>query len=349
MTRIHIAANNGEIGGGEVMLVQIAEAVRTLGHEVHVIGPDAEAGVVKAAAAKGFQTTTLPSGRKAYMRELAFWDRGRDGVLWCNGLVPALATTGRPGRIVHLHQAPSWKHVMAGRAACAGALALLVPSRSMARHFPTAQILPNWVPQVHAKPRLAATTSSDEPIILGFLGRLSPDKGVHVLARAVNLLDSDAPGRYRLLLAGTPRFVDEADQRRLEASLAPIAHLTEHAGWMDRDEFFSSVDLAVFPSVWDEPFGLIVAEAMSARVPFVISDAGALTEVAGLGYPWVTRRGSVSALTRTIQQALALSESEQEQLLQTQHERWESRFSPAAGAARLRHLLTDVLPQEENA
>ncbi len=347
MTRIHIAANNGEIGGGEVMLIQIAEAVRALGHDVHIIGPGAEAGVVETAASMGFQTTALPPGRKAYMRALASWDRDRDGILWCNGLVPALATTGRPRRIVHLHQAPSWKHVAAGRLASAGSLALLVPSRSMARRFPTAQILPNWVPPVRATPQSTpATSGCEEPIVLGFLGRLSTDKGVRVLAQVVRLLDADSPGRYRLLLAGAPRFVDEADQRQLDASLVPIAHLTERAGWMDREEFFSSVDLAVFPSVWDEPFGLIVAEAMSARVPFVISDAGALPEVAGEGYPWISRQGSVSSLLRVVQQALASPSATVEAHLEHMHRRWEAEFSPSSGRARVRHLLTDILPQE---
>ena len=40
MTRIHIAANNGGVGGGEVMLLEIAEAATSLGHEGHVVGPD---------------------------------------------------------------------------------------------------------------------------------------------------------------------------------------------------------------------------------------------------------------------------------------------------------------------
>ena len=346
MTQIHIAANNAEIGGGEVMLIQIAEAVRALGHEVHIIGPGAEDGVVRAAAARGFQTTALDTGRQAYMRALASWDRDRNGVLWCNGLVPALATVGRPDRIVHLHQAPSWRHVAAGRLASLRSLALLVPSRSMADLFPTAQILPNWVPEVHAVSHPVAAASRKEPIVLGFLGRLSPDKGVHVLAQAVRLLDSDAPGRYRLLLAGTPRFVDNAAQRMLDASLAPIAHLTEHAGWIDRAEFFSAVDLAVFPSVWDEPFGLIVAEAMSARVPFVISDAGALPEVAGTEYPWVARKGSADALARVIKQALAAPVPGLRQQVDQLYDRWKTSFSPYSGQERVRHLLSDVLPQE---
>ena len=40
---------------------------------------------------------------------------------------------------------------------------------------------------------------------IGFLGRLSPDKGILELAQALALIEADRPGRVRLLLAGEPR------------------------------------------------------------------------------------------------------------------------------------------------
>lgn len=344
VTLIHLASNNGEIGGGEVMLLQIAEALRTLGHKVHILGPAAQDGVLTAASERGFDATEMPAGRRDYMRALTSWDRQRDGVLWCNGLVPALATVGRPRRIVHLHQAPSWQHVAAGRMAGLGALAVLVPSAWMATRFPGSQILPNWVEGVEASPHVRG---DGEPVTLGFLGRPSLDKGVGTLLAALARLDAIHPGRYRLLLAGEPRFVDEADQQRLEELLAPVAHLVERPGWMDRADFFSRVDLAVFPSIQPESFGLIVAEAQSARIPYVISDAGALPEVAGPGYPWIFPAGDVTALTRRIEQAQAIPSRDRSALPTTQAERWETRFSPSAALDRMRHLLTDVLPQEE--
>ena len=36
---LYIATNNGDIGGGEVMLLNIARAARSLGYRVTVIGP----------------------------------------------------------------------------------------------------------------------------------------------------------------------------------------------------------------------------------------------------------------------------------------------------------------------
>ncbi|MDU0347529.1 glycosyltransferase family 4 protein [Actinomyces sp. MRS3W] len=347
MTRITLAANNAEIGGGEVMLLALASALRELGHEVAVVAPAHADGVGVAAARMGLPTTAIRgSSRREYLAGLRRWDAARrQGVLWCNGHVPALATTGRPNRIVHLHQAPSLAHVAAGRLAGAGALVTLVPSWSMARHFPGAQVLPNWVEPVPVVAQSRGLNPpTDAPVTLGFLGRLSPSKGVVVLAQALAALDAAAPGRYRLLLAGEPRFVPEADRAVVEAALAPVAHLVERPGWMDRAEFFARVDMAVFPSVQEETFGLMAAEAMSARVPFIVSDAGALPEVVGADYPWLSHAGSVADLAAMIARLATAPAAQTAAVVQRMYERWEERFSPAAGLRHLRFLLMDVLP-----
>ena len=62
--------------------------------------------------------------------------------------------------------------------------------------------------------------------------------------------------------------------------------------------FFAEVDLAVFPSRVAESFGLVAAEAMAAGTPYVVSDAGALPEVALERNPSghrPSRRGRASA------------------------------------------------------
>ena len=90
------------------------------------------------------------------------------------------------------------------------------------------------------------------------------------------------------MLAGDDRFVPEADRAVVNGALAGAerAGVRRGAHRLGRpDAFFSQVDLAVFPSVRAESFGLVAAEAMAAGVPFVVSDAGALPEVAGPDHP----------------------------------------------------------------
>ena len=88
---LYIATNNGDMGGGEVMLLNIARAARSLGYRVTVIGPAHPPQLVEAAADEGFARVVLPARtRSQYMMQLRAWHSAHKKVLlWCNGLVPA--------------------------------------------------------------------------------------------------------------------------------------------------------------------------------------------------------------------------------------------------------------------
>lgn len=349
--RIAFATNNGDIGGGEVMLFALARAARDLGVTVTVVGPTEPGAVVERAHAEGFDSVALEAAdRLNYLKRLRAWDATeRAGLLWCNGLVPAVATAGHRARVVHLHQLPTLPHRVAARLAGLGARVSLVPSDYLRRSLPGARVLPNWtapLPPALPRGRASDTDTAEpaaepaaQPVTLGFLGRQSSDKGVPVLAAALAELDRRRPGGYRLVLAGAPRFVSDADQRAVAAALVPVDHLVDRVGWIAPADFFAAVDLAVFPSVRGESFGLVAAEAMSAPCPFVISDAGALPEVAGPDHPWIARAGDAASLADTIERALA--EAQPEHLAAARH-RWQEEFSPDAGRRRLAALLAEL-------
>jgi phosphatidylinositol alpha-mannosyltransferase len=333
---ITFAANQGDIGGGEVMLLNLAVAARDLGLDVDVVGPRSS-GVLEAAEEAGFVVHGLGATRRDYLLALRRW-RGRGKFLWANGLAPAFATSAQRGRVVHLHQQPRGKQAVASRAARFGARITLVPSRSMARDVPGTRVLENWTAEVRAS---TARPAAATPVI-GFIGRPSVDKGVVVLADALHLLSQRRATPPRLLLAGEPRFVAAGERRTVEAALSRVEHLVDRVGWIAPDDFFARVDLAAFPSVWPEPFGLVVAESMSAQVPFVVSDAGALPEVAGPAHPWVVPRGDAAALADTIEAVLASPSEVIEGVVTSARRRWESHFSPAAGRTRLAELLQEL-------
>ncbi|BFL89512.1 glycosyltransferase [Cutibacterium avidum] len=340
MTTFTIASNQGSMGGGEVMMLAIAEAARELGREITVVAPQTPGDVVAEARRRGFRVVAIHGDTTPkYLANLRRWDAiERTGLLWCNGLRPAFATSGHPNRVVHLHQRPSGKLRALATVARRGASATIVPSASMADVVSGAQVMWNWNPPAHDR----AARPVKGTFTVGFLGRLSSDKGVPRLCETMSELERRHPGRFKLLLAGEPRFVDPADADRVANRIAALGDAVDHRGWMDRDEFFSSVDLAVFPSVWPEPFGLVVSEAMSAHCPFVITDAGALQEVAGPDHPFVARADDATSLADAIERA---AEGYDKGLLDAAHERWQENFSPEAGRARLAEILADVDPE----
>ena len=338
--KISFAANHGEIGGGEVMLLAMAEAARDLGHDVEIVAPSTPTPVLDSAVAKGFRVVGVHgAGARRYLTGLRAWSaHERAGLLWCNGLRPAAATAGQRDRVVHLHQRPVGKFKPLAWVATRGARRVVVPSELMRAQVGLgAVVMENWTAPLTLDPQ--SLPPENGPFVIGFLGRQSEDKGVHVLAEAVRELDRQSPGNYRLFLAGEPRFVDPEETKRVEASLAPIAHLTTRPGWVTREEFFSAVDLAVFPSVWDEPFGLVAAEAMSARSPFVITRAGALPSVAGSSFPWVAEPNDRADLARVIAEALSSYTDEQ---LERSLQRWNATYSPEAGRLRLASVLAQL-------
>lgn len=334
MTRIiWFASNHGDIGGGEVMLMAMARAARELGHDVRIVAPATPTSVVDRARSEGFATVAITTDSTAqYLLTLRRWDaRERTGLLWCNGLRPALATAGHRDRVVHLHQIPSGTSAVAARLAGLGARRVIAPSHTMSARY-RATTMENWtapLPEVTRQP-------SGPPWTVGFLGRVTREKGVLVLLDALRLLDGRHPGQFRLLVAGNQTFVSAEDRARVDAALDDLGHLVTRQGWMDRSTFFNAVDVSVFPSVAEESFGLVVSEAMSARAPFVSSDAGALPEVAGVDYPYLARAGDPAALADAIERIVVADHDDLTARLQR---RWRETYSPDAGKARLSTIL----------
>ncbi len=342
---VTVAANNGEIGGGEVMALALASALRARGHDVLVIGPSHRAGVVLEAQTLGFPALGLSPHRADYMRDLRRWSTGSRGLLWCNGLVPALATTGLRDRIVGLHRLPRGPQRAAQRIAGRGALATVVPSQFMARSLPGAIVLENWTPAPPPPQRTSAghdrsETAHRPSLRLGFLGRWAHEKGLDLLVDATTRLPADAP--IELVVAGAPRFHSVADVARIDASFARAKAPIRRLGWVSPDQLFSAIDVLVVPSREPESFGLVAIEAMARGIPVAVTDAGGLAEVVPEGHPWVAVAGDVESLAAVLRRIVATSPDERRALGDAGHARWRERYSPEAGGRRLDHLLSGL-------
>lgn len=335
--RIHLAANNPDLGGGEQMLLRHATALLDLGHRVTIVAPDSPREVLDAAVAVGADVVAIRADdRRDHLLRLRAWDRTeRHGILWCHGLVPALATSGHRRRVVHLHQLPrssaQWAALSVARLRSDRVLS---PSSFLSSRIRGALVCANWTDDVTPMPR--PTTEHR----VGFLGRMSTDKGLDLVAQALSA--PGLPADSRLVAAGDDRWVPEAQRSPVIDALAALGSRARVLGRLTPGELFAQVDLAVFPSRVPESFGLVVAEAMAAGVPFVISDAGALPEVAGADHPWVARSGDAEDLAAVIGRALSASDDEVQRVTDRARRRWEAEYSPQAGRQRVQRLLDDL-------
>lgn len=124
--------------------------------------------------------------------------------------------------------------------------------------------------------------------LVAYLGRLAEAKGVRVLMRAWDRLASmPAAGRTRLAIAGAGPLDGEVRAWAAARPSVEVLGLLDRAGC---ERLLQRSTAVVVPSEWQEPFGLVVVEAMAAGVPSVASAHGAFPElvtdgVDGLLYP----------------------------------------------------------------
>jgi UDP-glucose:(heptosyl)LPS alpha-1,3-glucosyltransferase len=98
---------------------------------------------------------------------------------------------------------------------------------------------------------------------IGFVGREWKRKGLDIVVHAASLLQKSRP-ELKLLIVGA----HEEDVRSL-LSKCPVP--VKCAGWVESASFYPEMDVLLHPAR-AEPFGMVIAEAMTARVPVVISD-----------------------------------------------------------------------------
>ncbi|MHB8847584.1 MAG: glycosyltransferase family 4 protein, partial [Burkholderiales bacterium] len=73
-------------------------------------------------------------------------------------------------------------------------------------------------------------------------------------------------------------------EKQTHKNLNALGQQCHYTGYIDHDEvmrYFARAEIAVIPSVWDEPFGRTVLEAMSGAAAVVTSGAGGIKEIVG--------------------------------------------------------------------
>jgi glycogen(starch) synthase len=143
-------------------------------------------------------------------------------------------------------------------------------------HLWPGSVIPN--PVDHDRWRLSAGISKDADVV--FVGRLVEGKGCALLIDAVALLCSQGICPAVTIIGDGPQM---PDLERLVQDYK-ISKLISFTGTLRGNSLIQEVSrhrLAVIPSIWEEPFGVVVLEAIAAGCIPLVSTMGGLPEAAG--------------------------------------------------------------------
>ena len=122
---------------------------------------------------------------------------------------------------------------------------------------------------------------SDDDILAIFVGRLTPEKGALELVKALSHSEySDS--RLKLLIVGSAQYgMNVHDDYRTELEVAAAKNRVIFIGSVksaSTARFLARADMAIIPSIFDEPAGLPVLEALSSGLPIIVTDSGGIPE-----------------------------------------------------------------------
>jgi glycosyltransferase involved in cell wall biosynthesis len=159
-------------------------------------------------------------------------------------------------------------------------------SNYLRQHFVQAGFPVGAAPVIHhgiraellARPRDAAAGRG-----VVFSGRISPEKGVTVLVRAMELASTRVSPEHRRLTIIGP-VADSEYGRKVQRTVGRATDVcrVDLLGQMTRDEALRVLPqhaAFAFPVLWDEPFSIALLEAMALEMPIVATMTGGTPEI----------------------------------------------------------------------
>jgi glycosyltransferase involved in cell wall biosynthesis len=161
-------------------------------------------------------------------------------------------------------------------------------------------ILPHGIEPIN---KLPFEPFQDHPIRFGYVGRIDPSKGLHVLLEGVEGLSNGELCELHIFGAARNPW-DEDHRKKTLLNYGGKPKVFDH-GLIPPErlrEAYQSIDVLVVPSILPEAFGLVVAEAFSAGRPAIVANSGALQEQVRDGVDgFIVERNNSKALTEAMQ------------------------------------------------
>jgi len=108
-------------------------------------------------------------------------------------------------------------------------------------------------------------------LVFGYIGQITKSKGIELLLKSFAKIKNQ---KFKLLIAGNI----EGDYLRYLKTIND-SNKIEYLGHVKNSLFFENIDVLVVPSLWNEPFGRVVLEAITHNKPVIASNKGGIKEL----------------------------------------------------------------------
>lgn len=286
--RVLAVLQSADLGGAERAALRIAERLPALGFDV--------------------ESTHIPLGdlrAGAWPRAIGSWPKarrlaGRFDLVLLNGIVtqrlaPAMTSATLVPYVHELaeSQPRAWRTQRFWRAAPVVLCACeAVAQRCRSLGVPSDRLRVVYAPVEAVAPAERPPWAGGR--IVGFVGRIEPNKGTLDLVRAMRQVDA----RLVVVGHGSGRFADEVRREAGDAVVftGPVEDARALMPWFD---------VLAVPS-YGEAFGTVAAEALAAGTPVVATRGGGIEEYVAPGRNGdLVMPGDVEALTAALRKALA--------------------------------------------
>lgn len=261
-------------GGTEAVLDTLARGLQDRGHDVLLCTTGDSTCAVPRTSVIETAIGIGTSGSASELRHVAYsYDQAADyDVVHDHTLVgPFFAQRFQESRVVTTNHGPfdgELGDVYRAMAPVADVIAISAHQASVARGLEVAAVIHHGV------------EPADFPVGLGgdhavFLGRMSPTKGVAAAVRVAR-----AAGIPLLIAA---KMNEPAEREYFESEVRPLlSNSIEYIGEIgpaDKKTLLGSARCLLNPIAWDEPFGMVMIEALACGTPVIATPCGAVPEI----------------------------------------------------------------------
>lgn len=147
---------------------------------------------------------------------------------------------------------------------------------------------------------LRKTLKLENRFIIGYVGRLLPEKNIASLLQTLTAL----PSASTLVLIGNGPEQATLEKRSQELRLGDRVKFIPAVSYEQMPQYFSLFHVLVLPSIttqrWKEQFGRVLIEAMACGIPVIGSDSGEIPRVIG-GAGLIFPEGNITRLVQNLQ------------------------------------------------